>query len=120
MVLNRIQSRRPHLSAKNNSSPKTRNDENRLALQPDFQAHGTRSGGRFACGYRDSARKGKRRGVLLVKCGRAFQTVAGLRPEMLWDKTKTRACNRDTSPTLGVMSVGKSCLSGRGKSDALG
>ena len=51
----------PHFSAKNNSSPKTRKDENRLALQPDFQAHGTRSGGRFACGYRDSDRDGKRR-----------------------------------------------------------
>ena len=75
----------PHFSAKNNSSPKTRKDENRLALQPDFQAHGTRSGGRFACGYRDSARKGKRRGVLLVKCGRACQRVEGLRSYTLWE-----------------------------------
>lgn len=46
---------------KKNSSPKTRNDENRLGFQPDFQAHGTRSGGRFACGNRDSVRDGKRR-----------------------------------------------------------
>lgn len=75
----------PHFSAKNNYSPKTRKDENRLALQPDFQAHGTRSGGRFACGYRDSARKGKRRGVLLVKCGRACQRVEGLRSYTLWE-----------------------------------
>lgn len=50
-----------HFSAKNNSSPKARNDENRLAFQPDFQAHGTRSGGRCDCGYRDSDRDGKRR-----------------------------------------------------------
>ena len=31
--------------------------------------------------------------------------VEGLRPEMLWDKTKTRAGNRDISPALGVMLV---------------
>lgn len=75
----------PHFSAKNNSSPKTRNDENRLAFKPDFQAHGTRSGGRFACGYRDSARKGKRRGVLLVKRQGHCQMVGGLRPYILWE-----------------------------------
>ncbi|MDU1517977.1 MAG: hypothetical protein E6856_14375 [Klebsiella michiganensis] len=40
---------------------KTRNDENRLAFQPDFQAHGTCSGGRYDCGNQDSDRDGKRR-----------------------------------------------------------
>jgi len=30
---------------------KTRKDENRLAFQPDFQAHGTLSGGRCDCGH---------------------------------------------------------------------
>lgn len=60
-VLNPIFTHDARFSAKNNSSPKARNDENRLAFQPDFQAHGTRSGGRFACGNRDSVRDGKRR-----------------------------------------------------------
>lgn len=51
----------PHFAEKKIPSPKARNDENRLGFQPDFQAHGTRSGGRCDCGYRDSDRDGKRR-----------------------------------------------------------
>ncbi|MFU8207961.1 hypothetical protein ACNASF_12045 [Klebsiella pneumoniae] len=60
-VLNRIHSRRPISLKKKFLRQKTRNDENCLGFQPDFQAHGTRSGGRFACGNRDSVRDGKRR-----------------------------------------------------------
>ena len=51
----------PHSLQKIILRQKTRNDENRLAFQPDFQAHGTRSGVRCDCGYRDSDRDGKRR-----------------------------------------------------------
>jgi len=60
-VLNQIRSRRPISLQKIILRQKTRNDENRLAFKPDFQAHGTRSGGRCDCGYRDSDRDGKRR-----------------------------------------------------------
>jgi len=35
--------------------------EESIRFPPDFQAYGTRSGGRFACGNRDSGRDGKHR-----------------------------------------------------------
>lgn len=71
VVLNQIHSRRPISLKKKFLRQKTRNDENCLAFQPDFQAHGTRSGGSFYCGNRDSGRKGKRRSVLLANRGMA-------------------------------------------------
>ncbi|GHS69537.1 hypothetical protein EKTHUN627_03360 [Enterobacter kobei] len=45
---------------------------------------------------------GKGRGGLLVKRGRACQTVGGKTPEMLSDDAKTRAGNRDISPIILV------------------
>lgn len=51
-VLNRIHSLHPISLKKKLLRQKTRKDENRLGFQPDFQAHGTRSGGRCDCGYR--------------------------------------------------------------------
>ena len=50
-VLNQIRSLHPISLQKIILRQKTRNDENRLAFQPDFQAHGTRSGGRCDCGH---------------------------------------------------------------------
>lgn len=50
----------PHFAEKKSFTKNQVSRESR-SFQPDFQAHGTRSGGRFACGNPDSGRNGNRR-----------------------------------------------------------
>ena len=118
-VLNQIHSRRPISLKKKFLRQKTRNDENCLAFQPDFQAHGTRSERRFDCGHRDSGRKGKRRGG---SAGAVYDRLCGLDVVMWftgWVQVKTRAGSWAIWSAAGVMLVGNLTPAGRRQSGAL-
>lgn len=61
----------------------------------------------------------KGRYSLLAKRGGDLSDGGGRTPEMLSDDAKTKAGNRNISPALGVMLVGKPGPSGRGKNEAV-
>lgn len=118
-MLNQIHPLRPISLQKIILRQKTRNDENRLAFQPDFQAHETSSGGRSNHGYRKVHVVGKGRGG---SAEAVYDRLCGLDVVMWftgWVQVKTRAGSWAIWSAAGVMLVGNLTPAGRRQSGAL-